>query len=93
MLAALARVAAAAAAAASPAASPARAWPAATADTEARPRRQVPLWATQTAAVRARVSGGQLRGRLVVFPHGFLHAEVLDAHIAARLLVGKRLFQ
>lgn len=53
----------------------------------------VPLWTTQTEGVRQMLRGGQLKGRLVLFPHQFLHGEVLDAHIAARFLVGKRLFQ
>ena len=53
----------------------------------------VPLWTTQTEGVRQMLRGGQLKGRLVLFPHHFLHGEDLDAHIAARFLVGKRLFQ
>ena len=53
----------------------------------------VPLWTTQTESVRSMLEGGKLRGRLVLFPHHFLHGEALEAHIAARFLVGKRLFQ
>lgn len=33
-----------------------------------------------------------VRGRLVLFPHQFLHAEHLEPDIATRLLIGKNLF-
>jgi hypothetical protein len=33
-----------------------------------------------------------VRGRLVLFPHHFLHGEHLEPDIATRLLIGKNLF-
>ena len=39
------------------------------------------------------LTSGRVRGRLVLFPHGFLHGERLDPNIVARLLVGRRPFQ
>ena len=40
-----------------------------------------------------RAGGGGVRGRLVLFPHQFLHAQVLEPSMLTQLLVSKRLFQ
>lgn len=43
-------------------------------------------------SVRKVLSDGNVRGRLVLFPHQFLHQEDLEPDIATRLLIGKNLF-
>jgi len=43
-------------------------------------------------SVRQVLREGNVRGRLVLFPHQFLHKEELNPDIATRLLIGKNLF-
>ena len=38
-------------------------------------------------------AGGGVRGRLVLFPHQFLHAQVLEPGALTQLLIGQKLFQ